>query len=84
MQLTRIWIGRSFWAGVVLTFVSLLACAITLVLRAVGDRSGAAGVLGVFFVAASAWVLNFVTLVALLAWRTILEAPSNTDQTTSR
>lgn len=82
MQNTRIWIGRLFWTGAVLTFVGLLACAITLVLLAVGDRSGAIGVWGVFLVSASAWVINFVSIVALLAWRAMQE--SNSDNTSSR
>ncbi len=67
-----------------LTFVALLACAISLVLLAVGDNNGASGVWGVFLVAASAWVINFVSLVALLAWRVIHEPPSDTTNTTSR
>ena len=65
-----------------LTFVGLLACVISLVLQAVGDRNGASGVWGVFLVAASAWVINFVSLVALLAWRVIHE--SQTDNTSPR
>lgn len=65
-----------------MTFVGLLACVITLVLLAVGDRSGATGVWGVFLVSASAWVINFVSIVALLAWRAIQE--SNSDNTSSR
>lgn len=69
MKCLRFWIGRLFWTGAVLTFVALLACAIALVLRAVGDKTGSAGVWGVFLVAASAWVIDFVSLVALLAWR---------------
>lgn len=60
-----------------MTFVALLACVISLVLRAVGDGNGASGVWGVFLVAASAWVINFVSLVALLAWRVIHEPPSD-------
>ncbi len=71
MKHSRFWIGRLFWTGAVLTFVTLLACAILLVLRAVGDVGGASGVLGVFLVAASAWIINFISLVALLAWRAI-------------
>ena len=65
-----------------LTFVALLACVISLVLQAVCDSNGAFGVWGVFLVAASAWVINFVTLVALLAWRVTHEPP--TDNTTPR
>lgn len=65
-----------FWTGAVLTFVALLACAISLVLRAVGDEGGASGVWGVFLVAASAWVIDFVSLVALLAWRAMQETDS--------
>ncbi|GDY06759.1 hypothetical protein LBMAG52_02450 [Planctomycetia bacterium] len=79
MQLTRTWIGRLFWTGAVLTFVGLLACAVLLVLLAVGDSNGATGVWGVFLVAASAWVINFVSLVALLAWRAMQE--TNSDNT---
>lgn len=79
MQLTRTWIGRLFWTGAVLTFVGLLACAISLVLQAVGDRNGASGVWGVFLVSTSAWVINFVSLVALLAWRAMQE--TNSDNT---
>lgn len=79
MQQIRTWIGRLFWTGVVLTFVGLLACAISLVLLAVGDRNGASGVWGVFLVSASAWVINFVSLVALLAWRAMQE--TNSDNT---
>jgi hypothetical protein len=73
MKPSRFWIGRLFWTGAALTFVALLACAISLVLQAVGDRPGASGVWGVFLVAASAWLINFVSLVALLAWRAISE-----------
>lgn len=67
-----------------LTLIALLACAISLVLQAVGDRNGASGVWGVFLVAASAWVINFVSLVALLAWRVIHETTSDTTNTTPR
>lgn len=77
MQNARTWIGRLFWTGAVLTFIGLLACAIALVLLAVGDRSGATGVWGVFLVTASAWVINFVAIVGLLAWRAMQE--SNPD-----
>ena len=82
MQHTRTWIGRLFWTGAVLTFVGLLACVISLVLHAVGDSSGASGVWGVFLVAASAWVMNFVSLVALLAWRMMHD--TNSDNTSPR
>ncbi len=82
MQHTRTWIGRLFWTGAVLTFVGLLACAISLVLHAVGDSSGASGVWGVFLVAASAWVMNVVSLVALLAWRVMHD--TNPDNTSHR
>ena len=76
MQHTRIWIGRLFWTGAVLTFVGLLACAISLILLAVGDSNGATGVWGVFLVSASAWVINFVAIVAVLAWRAMHETKS--------
>lgn len=82
MRHTQIWIGRLFWTGAVLTFVGLLACAISLVLLAVGDRSGASGVWGVFLVSATAWVINFVSLVALLAWRAMQD--SNSDNSAPR
>lgn len=77
MMHSRFWIGRLFWTGAVLTFVALLACAISLVLRAVGDDGGASGVWGVFLVAASAWVIDFVSLVVVLAWRAMQETDSN-------
>lgn len=77
MKHSRFWIGRLFWTGAVLTFVALLACVISLILRAVGDDSGASGVWGVFLVAASAWVIDFVALVALLAWQAMQETDSN-------
>lgn len=67
-----------------LTLVGLLACAVLLVLLAVGDRNGATGVWGVFLVLASAWVINFVSLVALLSWRTMQEPNSDTDKTSPR
>ena len=73
MKHSRFWIGRLFWTGAVLTFVALLACVISLVLQAVGDDRGASGVWGVFLVAACAWVIDFISLVALLAWRAIQE-----------
>jgi hypothetical protein len=73
MKHSRFWIGRLFWTGAVLTFVALLACGISLVLRAVGDDSGASGVWGVFLVATCAWGIDFIALVALLAWRAIQE-----------
>lgn len=76
MQCTRIWIGRLFWAGAVLTIVVLLASAIGLALLAVGDRSGATGVWGIVLVAASAWVIDFVSLVGLLAWRAMHDSDS--------
>ena len=82
MPQTRTWIGRLFWTGAVLTFVGLLACVIAVVLRAVGDGTGASGVWGVFLVAASAWVINFVSLVALLAWRAMQDTDS--DNTSPR
>ncbi len=75
----RIWIARSFWAGAVLTFVGLLACAVALVLSAVGDHAWTQGVWGVFLVAAVAWVINFVALVAMLAWRVISEDDSSAN-----
>lgn len=77
MKHTQTWIGRLFWTGAVLTFVALLASAVTLVLLGVGDGGGASGVWGVFLVAASAWTINFVALVALLAWRVMQESHSN-------
>ena len=87
MPNSRTWITRSFWAGAVLTFVGLLACAVTLVLIAVKDQAGTHGVWGVFLVAAVAWLINFVALVAMLAWRVISEDDSSTSgresQTTS-
>lgn len=76
MRHSRFWIGRLFWTGAVLTFVAFLACAISLVLLAVGDQNGASGVWGVFLVAASAWIIDFVSLVALLAWRAMTEDDS--------
>ena len=69
MKISRTCIARLFWTGAVLTFVALLAGVISLVLQAVQDSYGASGVWGVFLVAASAWVINFVSLVAVLAWR---------------
>lgn len=77
MRHTRFWIGRLFWTGAALTFVALLAGVISLVLRAVGDRNGASGVWGVFLVAASAWVIDFVSLVALLAWQAMSDGDPN-------
>ncbi len=76
---SQIWIRRSFWTAAVLTFAAFLAGAITLVLCAVGDRSGTVGVWGVFLVAAVAWIVNFVGLVALLAWRAMHEDDSAVD-----
>ena len=76
---SRIWIRRSFWTGAVLTFVTFLACVLTLVLHTVGDRNGGSGVWGVFLVAAVAWIVNFVGLVALLAWRAMQEEDSKVD-----
>ena len=73
---SRMWITRSFWSGAVLTFVGVLACTISWVLQAVGDRNGVIGVWGVFLVAAVAWVVNFVALVAMLAWRVMREGDS--------
>ena len=77
MKHSRFWIGRLFWTGAVLTFVALLACAISLILRAVNDNAGASGVWGVFLVAACAWVIDLISLVALLAWRAMQETDSN-------
>ena len=82
MKCSRFWIGRLFWTEAVLTFVSLLASVIALVLRAVGDKTGSAGVWGVFLVAASAWVIGFVSLVAMLAWRVMTEDDSNQPRET--
>ena len=79
MKHFRFWIGRLFWTGAVLTFVGLLACTISLVLQAVGDRGGATGVWGVFLVAASAWVIDFVALVALLAWQAMQSADADAN-----
>lgn len=81
---SRLWIIRSFWSGVVLTFVGLLACAIALVLRAVGDTNGANGVWGVFLVAAVAWVFNFVALVGVLAWRVVREEQCGPEEQSTR
>jgi hypothetical protein len=74
MPHTRIWIGRLFWSGAVLSFVSLLALLITLTLQSVGDTTGAAAVWGVFLVSASAWIIDVVAVIALLAWRTMQES----------
>ena len=79
---SRAWIRRSFWTGAALTFVVLLACLIMLVLHAVGDRTGAIGVWGVFLVAIVTWVVNFVGLVALLAWRAMHDDNSTAGSTT--
>ena len=76
---SRVWIRRSFWTGAVLTFVASLSCVIMLVLSAVGDRNGGASVWGVFLVAAVAWIVNFVGLVALLAWRAMHDEGSTVD-----
>lgn len=83
MRNTQVWIGRAFWSGAALTLVSLVAFVTAVILQAVGGRHEATGVWGVFLVAAVVWILNFVTLVALLAWR-VLQETNSREESSSR
>ena len=63
----RAFIARTLWSGAILTVLLILSGALWAVLNALGDRAGGQGAKGVFLVAAVCWLLNFVTLVVLLA-----------------
>lgn len=63
----RAWILRSLGTGAILLVVLIVSGSLWGVLSALGDDSGAEVMQGVSLVALVCWILNFVTLVVLLA-----------------
>lgn len=61
------WIARALWSGAVAVGIGFVAGMLTLILRSVGDASGAMAVRGVLLVAVAVFGLSFVSLVVLLA-----------------
>jgi len=63
----RAWILRSLGTGAILLVVLIVSGSLWGVLSALGDDAGAEVMQGVALVALVCWILNFVTLVVLLA-----------------
>lgn len=61
------WIARTLWSGAAAFGIGFIAGMLSLILRAVGDVSGALAVSGVLLVAATVFILSMVSLIVLLA-----------------
>ncbi len=61
------WIARALWSGAVALGIGLIAGMLALILRSVGDKSGAMAVRGVMLVSVAVFTLSLVSLVVLLA-----------------
>lgn len=61
------WIARVLWSGVVALGIGFIAGMLALILRSVGDASGAMAVRGVMLVSVAVFTLSLVSLVVLLA-----------------
>ena len=63
----REWIARALWSGGTSLGIAVISGLLSLVLTALGDRTGADAVRGVTLVALSVFVLSFLALVVILA-----------------
>ena len=61
------WIARALWSGAVALGLGFIAGMLALILRSVGDASGAMAVRGVMLVSVAVFTLSLVSLVVLLA-----------------
>lgn len=61
------WIARVLWSGAVALGIGFIAGMLALILRSVGDASGAMAVRGVMLVSVAVFTLSLVSLVVLLA-----------------
>jgi len=61
------WIARVLWSGAAALGVGFIAGMLALILRSVGDASGAMAVRGVMLVSVAVFTLSLVSLVVLLA-----------------
>lgn len=61
------WIARTLWSGTAAVGIGGIAGMLTLILRGVGDVSGAMAVRGVLLVSVAVFGFSLVTLVVLLA-----------------
>ena len=61
------WIARTLWSGAAALGIGIIAGMLSLILRTVGDASGALAVSGVLLVAATVFILSMVLLIVLLA-----------------
>lgn len=73
----RIWIGRTLWSGGASLGIAIVSGLLSLVLRALGDRSAAEAVNGVTLVTLTVFVLAVVLMVVLLA---LCELQRNTPE----
>ena len=60
------WIARVLWSGAVALGIGFIAGMLALILRSVGDASGAMAVRGVMLVSVAVFTLSLVSLVVLL------------------
>lgn len=63
----REWIARALWSGAAALGLAILSGLLSLVLLALGDRTGAESVRGVTLVTLFVFTLDIVVLVVLLA-----------------
>ncbi len=63
----RMWISRTLWSGGVAFGIAIVSGLLSLVLRALGDRSAADAVNGVTLVTLTVFVIGLIVLVVLLA-----------------
>ena len=61
------WIARVLWSGAVALGIGFIAGMLALILRSVGDASGAMAGRGVMLVSVAVFTLSLVSLVVLLA-----------------
>jgi len=63
----RIWISRALWSGSAALGIAIVSGLLSLVLRALGDRSAADAVNGVTLVTLTVFALSLIVLVVLLS-----------------